>query len=75
METKDKGGGGKSRGGSRPSYPANKPAKTGNTSGSGRSNAPAKSSSGKSSSKTAWNTGVWKTSQRHDLSLSTASRK
>ena len=52
METKGKSGGGKSRGGSRPSYPANKPAKTGNTSGSGRSNnAPAKSSSGKSSSK------------------------
>lgn len=45
-------GGGKSRGGSRPSYPANKPSKTGGKSGSGRSNnTPAKSSSGKSSSK------------------------
>ena len=47
---KAKGGGGKRRGGSRPSYPANKPAKTGNESGRGRSNAPTKSSSGKSSS-------------------------
>ena len=51
METKGKGGGSKSRGGSRPSYPANKPAKTGGKSGSGRSNAPAEPSSGKSSSK------------------------
>ena len=39
---KSKGGGGKSRGSSRPSYPANKPSKTGGKSGSGRSNAPAK---------------------------------
>ena len=51
METKGKGGGSKGRGGSRPSYPVNKPVKTGNTSGSGRSNAPAEPSSGKSSSK------------------------
>ena len=52
METKGKGGGGKIRGGSPPSYPANRfPSKTGNTSGSGRSNAPAEPSSGKSSSK------------------------
>ena len=48
---KGKGGGGKSRGSSRPGYPANKPSKTGGKSGGGRSNAPAKSSSGKSSSK------------------------
>jgi len=46
-----KGGGGKSRGGSCPSYPANKPSKTGGKSGGGRSNAPAKSMSGKSFSK------------------------
>ena len=53
METKGKGGDGKSRGGSRPSYPANRfPSKTGGKSGSGRSNnAPAKPSSSKSSSK------------------------
>ena len=43
--------GGKERGGSRPSYPANKPSKTGGKSGDGRSNVPAKSSRGKSSSK------------------------
>ncbi len=49
---KGKGGGSKGRGGSRPSYPTNKPAKTGGKSGRGRSNnAPAKPSSGKSSSK------------------------
>ena len=51
METKSKGGGGKSRSGSRPSYPANKLSKTDGKSGSGRSNAPAEPSSGKSSSK------------------------
>ena len=52
MKTKGKGGGSKSRGGSRPSYPANRfPSKTGGKSGGGRNNAPAKSSSGKSSSK------------------------
>ena len=48
---KGKGGGGKGRGNSRPSYPANKPSKTGGKSGSGRSNAPAKPSRGQSSSK------------------------
>ena len=48
---KSKGGGGKSRGGSRPSYPVNKPSKTGGKSGGGRSNAPAKFSNSKSSSK------------------------
>ena len=52
METKSKGSSGsKGRGGSRPGYPANKPAKTGGKSGGGRSNAPEKSSRGKSSSK------------------------
>ena len=48
----NQGSGVKSRGGSRPGYPRNKPAKTGNKSGGGRSNnAPAKPSNGKSSSK------------------------
>ena len=51
MEIKSKGSGGKNRSGSRPNYPANKPSKTGNTSGGGRSNAPARRSSRKSSSK------------------------
>ena len=47
---KSKGSGGKSRSGSCPSYPANKPAKTGGKSGSGRSNnTQAKRSKGKSS--------------------------
>ena len=51
METKSKGSsGGKGRAGSRPSYPANKPSKTGGKSGGGRSNVPAKSSRGKSAS-------------------------
>ncbi len=48
---KSKDGGGKSRGGSRPSYPANKPSKTRGKSGGGRSNNTAKPGSGKSSSK------------------------
>lgn len=46
---KSQSGGDKGRGGSRPSYPANKPSKTGGKSGSGRRNAPAKSSRGQSS--------------------------
>ena len=44
---KSKGGGG--RGNARPAYPGNKPSKTGNPSGSQRSNAPAKG--GKSNAK------------------------